>query len=216
MQKYRFDEHGIGYKVGKKLQSWRPQFSIIVSLVKEKSSVLDIGCGDGILAERLARIKKCKVVGIDLDETAVKELKRSGVKGRVHDIDEGIPFKNKSFDYVIMSDVLQYLKKPNFVISEALRVGKSFIVYFPNFGFWIYRLMFLTGKIPKLALFGHEWWESQLTRMFSYNDFLKLPSLKKTRIKKIVCINWANRKISFLAKFAPNFFGRCCVLEIEK
>lgn len=216
MKKYRFNEHGVGYKLGKFLQPNRPQFSIIIDWVKSESKVLDVGCGDGVLGERLVKQKKCRVYGVDLDEIAVKEAERHGIKSQVLDVDEGLPYKDKSFDIVVASDCLQYMKEPDFVISEMLRVGKIVIVYFPNFGFWIYRLQMLFGKFPKLSLYGHTWWNTLQTRFFSLNDFLSLPSLKKTKINRLVCIDWKNRKISFLAKFVPNFFGRSCILELSR
>lgn len=216
MMKYRFDEHGVGYKIGKSLQPWRPQFPIILNLIADKSKVLDIGCGDGVLGEMLIKEKGCEVFGIDLDEIGVKEAKRRGVKAIILNIDDGLPFKNNEFDVVVCSDVLQYSNKPDFVVSQLLRVGKTVIIEFPNFGFWFYRLQMLFGKFPKLSLYGHKWWQTRQTKFFSLNDFLSLPSLKKVRVKKIVCIDWKNREVSILAKFFPNFFGRSCILELEK
>lgn len=213
-QKYRFHEHGVGYQKGEFLQSFRPQFPIIISLIEKNSSVLDVGCGDGILGDRLIRDKNCQVTGLDLDEQGVTEAKRHKIDAKVWDADGGLPYPDKSFDVIVCNEVLQYLDNPNFVVSEILRVGKTAIISFPNFGFWVYRLQFLFGRFPSLSLFGHTWWNSHLTRMFSLADFLKLPSIKKAQIKQIVCINWKNRKISFFGRFFPNFFGRSCILEI--
>lgn len=214
--KYSFDEHGVGYKVGRKLQKWRPQFSTIVDWIKPESSVLDVGSGDGVLAERLEKEKHCTVLAVDLDGMAVRETKRSGIKAQRLDVDDGLPFKDNSFDVAVCSDLLQYVKKPDFVMGEILRIGKSTIVQFPNFGFWFYRLVFLTGRFPKLALYGHKWWESQITRNFTLEDFLRLPSLKNAFVKRMICIDWKNRNISLLARFWPNFFARSCILELSK
>jgi methionine biosynthesis protein MetW len=212
--KYHFHEHGVGYQKGRFLQPWRPQFSVIVSWIKKNSSVLDVGCGDGVLGKKLIEEKNCQVTGLDLDENAVAEAKRHKIKARIWDLDDKLPYPDRSFDYVVASDCLQYLKQPNFALLEMFRVGKTVIIQFPNFGFWIYRLQMLTGHFPSLSLFGHTWWNSHQTRMFSLKDFLNAPVMKKKRINKIVCINWLNRKISFLSKFFPNFFGRSCILEI--
>lgn len=216
MPKYRFDEHGAGYKVGQALQPFRPQFAIILSWVKESSKVLDVGCGDGVLGERLIKQNKCQVFGIDLDEMGVKEAKRRGIKAQVLDMDDGLPFKKNGFDIVILSDVLQYSKKPNFVVSECLRVGKVVIIQFPNFGFWFYRLQLLFGMFPKLSLYGHTWWNTGQTKFFTLVDFLSLPPMKNAKILRIICIDWQNRNVSFLAKFWPNFFARSCILRIKK
>ena len=77
MSKYRFDEHGKEYQLGYTLQPWRPQFPIILSWIKSGSKVLDVGCGDGVLGEKLITQKRCRVFGLDLDEIGVKEAKRN-------------------------------------------------------------------------------------------------------------------------------------------
>lgn len=216
MNDYHFEEHGRGYKIGQALQPWRPQFPVIVSWINKGAKVLDVGCGDGVLGEKLIKEKKCRVVGIDLDETGVLEAIRRGLAAQVLDIDEGLPFGKKSFEVVVCNEILQYVKNPNFVVSELLRVGERVIISFPNFGFWVYRFLFLLGRFPFLALFGHGWWEAQLTRYFSLSDFYHLPAIKGVRIKRMICIDWKNRKVSFLARFWPNFFGRSCILELKK
>lgn len=215
MNNYRYLEHGVGYRVNKTLQPWRPQFSIILSLIKNGSHVLDVGCGDGVLGELLIKKKKCTVKGVEVDEVGVKKARKRGIDARVLDINEGLPFKRNSFDVVVCNEVLQYIDNPDFVVSETLRVGKKVIIAFPNFGFWAYRLEHLLGRFPKLSLYGHTWWETNQTKFFSLSDFLDLPSLQKVRIKKLVCIDWKNREVSLLAKINPNFFGRSCILELE-
>lgn len=189
---------------------------MILSWIKEGSRVLDVGCGDGMLGEALMKKKECLVFGIDLDAVAVAEAKRRGVKARVFDADDKLPFKNNQFDVVICNEVLQYTQNPDVVLSELLRVGEHVIISFPNFGFWFYRLQFLFGRFPRLSLYGHEWYETKQTRFFSLNDFFDLPSVKRARVRRIVCIDWKNREVSFSAKFFPNLFGRSCILELEK
>ena len=55
----------------------------------------------------------------------------------------------KSFDYVILNQSLQQVKKPDIVLKEALRVGKEVIIGFPNFAHYHARLqIFFKGKTP--------------------------------------------------------------------
>src|SRR3989344_8176294 len=116
--KYRYMEHNTCYELNKSLRLWRPQFPVILSLVKKDSKVLDIGCGDGVLGKMLIEDKNCLVYGIDLDKLGVKEAKRKGLKAQVLDADEPLPFKNKEFDIAINSEVLQFTKNPDFIIAE--------------------------------------------------------------------------------------------------
>lgn len=215
MDRYRFYEHKVGYKVGHTLQPYRPQYPVIISWVARGAKVLDVGCGDGVLGEKLIKEKNCNVFGFDLDEIGVKEARRKGLKARVWDADKKFPYKSKSFDVVVCNEVLEYVTRPNFVVVEILRVGRKAIIEFPNFGFWFYRLQLLMGRFPSFALYGHQWWETQMIRFPSLADFLQLPAMKGVKVEKMACINWRNRRESFLAKFWPNFFGRSCVLEIK-
>ncbi len=216
MPTYRFSEHGIGYRVGKFLQHYRPQFPIIVDWVQPQSTVLDVGCGDGVLGEKLIKEKKCHVSGIDLDEIGVKEAKRHGIIAKVWDVNNRLPYRSKSFDYVVCNEVLEFIQTPDLLVAEILRVGKKAIIEFPNFGFWFYRLQMFFGRFPQLSLYGHQWYNTLQIRFFSLSDFLSLPVMKKVNVKRIICINWRNREVSFLAKIAPNFFGRSCILELTK
>lgn len=216
MANYQYEERGVNYKIGKAIHSWRPQYKVILSLVKRNSKVLDVGCGDGTLGEFLIRDKDCQVWGVDLDPVGVAEAKRRGYKSSVLNADDGLPFKNKSFDVVVICGLLELLRKPDFVIAEALRVSDSVIVSFSNFGFWIYRLELLFGKFPSFALFGHAWWETTQTTFFTLADFLNLPSVQNAKVESITCIDWKNKEVSNLAKLNPNLFGRNCIIKISK
>lgn len=214
MKKYEFLEHGVGYRLGKTLQPYRPQYKTIVSWLKSGSTVLDVGCGDGVLGKKMIQEKKCKVYGIDLDPIGVKQAQKQGVVAKIWDADSGLPYRAKSFDVVICNEVLEFLQNPNFVVSEILRVGKKAIIEFPNFGFWFYRLQLIFGRFPQFALYGHSWWNTSQIKFFSYADFFRLPAIKKTKILRVCCINWRNREVSFMGKFFPNLFARSCIVEL--
>ncbi len=105
------------------------------ALEKIEGSVLDIGCGTGILSEGLDN-----VVGIDIAIGMVKAYKEKFgrvVLGDAH----ALPFKDESFDYVISNFALHWtdLKK---TIPEAIRVCKKCFLCaipvegsLPQFGF---------------------------------------------------------------------------------
>lgn len=213
---YRFDEHGKGYRVGKTLISWRPQYETIISWVNRGSKVLDVGCGDGVLGARLMKEKSCSVYGFDLDPIAVKEARRKDIVARVHDADYRFPYRTNQFDVILCNELLEFVTYPNHVVFECLRVGKKAIIEFPNFGFWFYRLQFLFGRFPTLALYGHAWWETLQSRFFSYNDFLRLPALKNVTILRRAGIDWKNREVGLLATCFSNTWARSVILEILK
>ena len=62
-------------------------------------------------------------------------------------------FPDKSFDYVVLSQTLQAFYKPDKVLNELLRIGKSVIVSIPNFGYWKVRTSLLFfGTYTNLSL----------------------------------------------------------------
>lgn len=211
---YRFTEHGVGYRVGLALQSWRPQYSTIVDWTPSNSTVLDAGCGDGVLGEKLQKEKGSTVFGFDLDPIGVTAAIRRGVNARVHDADHPFPYKKGQFDVVICNEVLEFVRDPNFVVSEILRVGKMAIVEFPNFGFWFYRLQMLLGRFPTLALYGHTVWDTGQTKFFTLADFLAFPAVKNARIAHCAGIDWKNRHVSLLATRLPNLFARSVIVRL--
>ncbi len=93
-------------------------------------SILDVGCGEGFILERLYRANIGeKNIGIDFLEKAVEigKKERPHLDLRVGDIYK-IPFKDNSFDLVICSEVLEHLQDPKKALSELHRVTKKYII----------------------------------------------------------------------------------------
>src|SRR5665647_584922 len=107
---------------------------VISEWVTSGASVLDLGCGDGELLSLLIRKKQVRAQGIELSEQAIQRCVAAGLSVFQEDIDTGLSeYADASFDYVILNQTFQQVKKPDFVLKEALRVGKQVIVGFPNF-----------------------------------------------------------------------------------
>ena len=137
----------------------RLDLDLIESLVPEGASVLDLGCGDGELLERLCGHGLCRGRGIEIDEEAVLECIKRGVAVYHGDMLEGMGFyTDQAFDVVILSQTLQQTSDPVRVIQEMLRVGKTAIISFPNFGYWSIRLQLLFGgRMPESDLLHYPW-----------------------------------------------------------
>jgi SAM-dependent methyltransferase len=115
------------------------------------SRILDLGCGDGLLAQR-ARELGHHVVGVD-------RHKRDGIGARTDqfieaDLDRGIPDEiGDDFDVVLAIDVVGYVRDPGKLLLDAtgrLRRGGSLIVSVPNFGHWYPRARVALG------IFGYD------------------------------------------------------------
>ena len=97
----------------------------------QDATVLDIGCGPGHYAVRLANRGARKVVGIDfaagMIDLAKQNAQRSGVEGRcefVHDDFLTFPFE-QGFDYSIVMGFMDYVAEPDKVITKVLAITKS-------------------------------------------------------------------------------------------
>ena len=95
-------------------------------------SVLDIGCGAGLLTNALAQ-KGHSVSGIDISESSLETAKRHDATGTVHYETANaysLPFPDASFDAVCAMDVLEHVEEPHMLVAEASRVLKENGVFF--------------------------------------------------------------------------------------
>jgi 2-polyprenyl-3-methyl-5-hydroxy-6-metoxy-1,4-benzoquinol methylase len=94
------------------------------------SSVLDVGCGEGVLtaewAERLAG--RGHVVGVDLEDPALREewsrRARPNLEFRAVDATD-LPFGKDEFDVVCAIEVLEHVPDPERTLAEMVRVARS-------------------------------------------------------------------------------------------
>jgi methionine biosynthesis protein MetW len=151
----------------------RPDYRMILQIIEPATKVLDLGCGDGDLLFFLAKEKNAKVQGIELSEEAIYKCVAKGLSVFHSDIDSGLSeYPDRSFDYVILNQTMQQVKKIDFVIQEALRVGDKVIVGIPNFAYWKARLMlFFKGRAPITPSLPYHWYDTPNLRFLSINDF---------------------------------------------
>jgi methionine biosynthesis protein MetW len=174
---------------------------------------LDLGCGDGDLLSLLARQKQVKGHGVELSEQAAQNCVAAGLSVFQQDIDTGLTeFTDKSVDYVILNQTLQQVKKPDFVIKEALRVGKKVIVGFPNFCYITDRFqIFFGGKVPVSSSLPYEWFDTPNLHFLSIADFREYCRKNQITIENAAFIS-KNRKVQVL----PNLFGEVGLFLLSK
>jgi methionine biosynthesis protein MetW len=146
---------------------------IIYEIIEPKSRVLDLGCGSGELIGLLAREKEAVVQGIEVDDAAIHQCVEKGLSVFHGDVDSGLQeYPDGSFDYVILNQSMQQVKRIPFVIDEALRVGRRVIIGFPNFAQLSCRLMlFFRGKAPMASALPYRWYDTPNLRFLSVSDF---------------------------------------------
>ena len=178
----------------------KKEFKVIADLLPNNTRVLDVGCGDGSLMNLLVKEKNIEVRGLELEKQNVQECIYKGlpvIQGNAET--ELYQFPNKSFDYVVLSQTLQAFYKPDKVLKELLRIGKSVIVSIPNFGYWKVRTSLLFfGKMPMTKTLSNSWYNTPNLHMCTIKDLFNYCEEQNIKIKKVIGVN--ENKTSLIKK----------------
>jgi methionine biosynthesis protein MetW len=191
----------------------RSDYAIIGEIVEPNSKVLDLGCGEGELLAWLAQNKGVDARGVEISGAKVQRAIARGVSVFQSDIDAGLAdYPDHAFDYVILSQTLQEVRRPLQVLREMLRVGRRGIVAFPNFGHWRVRVsMLLSGGAPRTPLFPYEWYDSPNTHFLTVHDFENLASKEGIRVERRYFLA-GNRKVHTM----PNLLAEVAVYLVSR
>ncbi len=196
-----------------KEESLSLDYKIIYNIVEAGSKVLDLGCGNGELLALIREKKQARVQGVELSEQAIYKCVEKGLSVFHSDIDSGLAgYPEKSFDYVILNQSMQEVKKADFVIEEALRVGQKVIVGFPNFAYFTARLrLFFQGKAPITASLPYKWYNTPNLHFLSISDFNTFCAEKKIKILRTY---YLGKKGTI--KLWPNFFALNAIFVVSQ
>ena len=160
------------------IKSIRKDWNLIESLIRENSTVLDIGCGEGDLIQQLEKNLTAKVHGIEKNQELVLKGIAKGLNVTQGDAEKDLfQYADHSFDYVILSQTLQAMIEPKKILKQLLRIGSKAIVSFPNFGHWKIRLQLLfKGKMPITDGLPYSWYDTPNILFFTLRDFQNLCS----------------------------------------
>jgi methionine biosynthesis protein MetW len=184
-------------------ETMKLEHKIILGWVREGASILDLGCGDGDLLGLLIAKKQVRAQGVELSEDAILRCVALGLSVFQQDIDTGLSeYSDKSFDYVILNQTLQQVRKPDFALTEALRVGKEVIVGFPNFVHISARLQILKGKVPVTKALPFEWYDTPNLHFLGISDFKEYCKKRKIQVEKSSALTKKGK-----AKLFPNLLG---------
>jgi ubiquinone/menaquinone biosynthesis C-methylase UbiE len=93
--------------------------SVKIQLIRTNAGrILDIGCGEGATLN-LFSFSKWECVGVDI---SVKKLKLASKRGMVVvSSGEALPFRDQSFEIIIMEGLLHHVEKPQLILLESYR-----------------------------------------------------------------------------------------------
>lgn len=191
----------------------RGDYALISELIPEGARVLDLGCGDGALLEWLKANKRIEGRGIELKPELAQRAASRGVTVYHGDLESSLgEYPDEAFDFVILSQTLQELRRPLEVLDQMLRIGRYAIVAFPNFGHWRVRLShLLSGRAPKTRLFPHEWHSSPNIHFLTVLDFEETVAARGWRVEKRLFLSGHSQ-----IRFAPNWRAEIAVYLLRK
>lgn len=127
-----------------------------VRLVREQLSdvpysttkkVLDIACGIGLLGRSISS----HVWGFDMNAQAIKRALKNGVHATRGDAEDRWKYPSNTFDIVLASHIIEHVRNPDQLITEAKRVLKIhgiLIIITPNLAAWFNRVLIAFGIQP--------------------------------------------------------------------
>ncbi len=103
----------------------------ILSLIpSDTGSIVDIGCGNGLITNRLP--ETIPVLGIDVSEEALKQVKRDKQVGSITEI----PLSDDEFDMIMANDIIEHIPDAMYekALEELFRVAARYVLITVPYG----------------------------------------------------------------------------------
>lgn len=123
---------------------------VLLSLIGTGQTLLDVGCGSGFYTAQFRDLGN-EVIGVDLTPEGARAVQMLGIPAYVVNLEQGLPFKDNSFDAVTFIEVIEHLLRPDLAVREIHRVMKpdaALILTTPNYAYWVLRFLYLFGNPP--------------------------------------------------------------------
>ncbi|MCW3068488.1 MAG: methyltransferase protein [Solirubrobacterales bacterium] len=127
-----YDKYGSSNPVVRRLMSGFERSLDELLASAAPSSLLDVGCGEGVLVHRwAARLPQARVVGIDLEEESIQEgwaeRRAPNLEYRVMEA-ANLPFADGEFELASAIEVLEHLPDPEHTVSEMARCARRHLL----------------------------------------------------------------------------------------
>jgi ubiquinone/menaquinone biosynthesis C-methylase UbiE len=95
---------------------------VVTPFLSVGDQVLDFGCGDMLIAEKITLLQSVDIFGVDVPNTSVPPRLSTIYRGSI------IPFRSKSFDVTMCSFVLHHIDDNERSLSECIRVTRKRLI----------------------------------------------------------------------------------------
>ena len=115
---------------------YEPVISFLQKIGKDDTTILDVGCGTGMAAEKLKTFGR--VYGIDISLRSIMEA-RSRLDGVCVSLGEELPFSNEMFNVIVCTETIEHFINPVTALAEFNKVLKPsgyLIISTPNPWYW--------------------------------------------------------------------------------
>ena len=133
---------------------------LIKDWIEKNSTVLDVGIGDGVIAEYLMNELNVNIYGLDISENACKKAKQKGISADIRDINYGLNLRDDEiYDYILLMEVIEHTVQPEKVVIDAIKhAKKGVIVTIPNSGYIKWRIQLIRGYTPRQSYTHLHFW----------------------------------------------------------
>ncbi len=127
-----YDKYGSTNPVVRRLMSGFERTLEELFAQSSPQSLLDVGCGEGVLTHRWARrLGDKRVVGIDLDDPQLHALwEQRQAPNLTYKVmkAENLPFADGEFDMATAIEVLEHVPEPAHTVAEMARVASGHLL----------------------------------------------------------------------------------------
>ena len=200
-------------------KNMRLDLRLIADMIPQGAKVLDIGCGDGALLDHLTREKDADARGIEIDMAQVARAVGQGLAVIHGDADADLAFyPDQAFDCVVLSRTFQAVERPREVLRQMLRIGRTAVVSFPNFGHWQMRWRLLTtGRMPDTDTWDRPWYETPNIHPCTIRDFFALCALDDYVVEQWLAVDERGLRAPWRRSvWLANLFGEQALFRLRR
>ena len=126
-----YDKYGASNPIARRLMAGFERSLRELFDLAQPRSILDIGCGEGVLTQRWARQIEGRVLGLDLDDPKLQaewsSRKEANLEFRVAR-GERIPAEDNEFDIATAIEVLEHVEDPDQTLAEMARSAQRYLL----------------------------------------------------------------------------------------